>query len=137
MMKVDSIKLVSHRPAHSVILADRHHRRNEAVRGLLETVFEVIVSVADEVSLVESACRLEPSLVLVDLSLSGKGIGWLRGLRTLCPNLRIIVLSVHDEPGLARAALLAGASGFVLERAIGLDLLPAIDAVLSGSRWPA
>ena len=48
---------------------------------------------------------------------------------------KIIVLSVHDEPTVVQAALEAGASGFVLKRAIATDLLNAVDAVLAGGRY--
>jgi DNA-binding NarL/FixJ family response regulator len=50
-----------------VLLADRHHRLTEGVRGLLETAFDAAVMVADEASFFESAERLKPTLAVVDL----------------------------------------------------------------------
>jgi len=118
-----------------VLLADRHHGLTEGVRGLLETVFEAVVMVADENSLLESAGRLRPTLAVVDLSLAhGDSLRWLPRLRALCPELKILVLSVHDEPSVRRAALEAGADGFVLKRSIATDLLTAVDAALAGER---
>ena len=111
-----------------VLLADRHHGLTEAVRGLLETAFGTVVMVAEEASLLEAASRLQPDVAVVDLSLAqDSGLGWLRTLRQRCPGLRVIVLSVHDEPSVRRAALEAGADAFVLKRAIVTDLLPAVD----------
>jgi DNA-binding NarL/FixJ family response regulator len=49
--------------------------------------------------------------------------------------MKLIVVSVHDEPSASRSALEAGANGFVLKRAIATDLLPAVDAVLAGQRY--
>ncbi len=119
-----------------VLLADRHHGLTEGVRGLLETIFEAVVMVADEHSLLESAQRLLPTLAVVDLSLArGESLGWLQQLHTSCPNLKLIVLSVHDEPTVCRAAMEAGADGFVLKRALATELLPAVDAVLAGQRY--
>jgi len=93
------------------------------------------VMVADENSLFESADRLRPTLAVVDLSLArGDSLGWLQRLRARCPGLKVLVLSVHDEPSVRRAALEAGADGFVLKRAIATELLPAIDAALAGER---
>ena len=46
---------------HCVLLADRHHGLTEGIRGLLETLFDAVVMVADEPSLQESAVRLQPS----------------------------------------------------------------------------
>jgi len=116
-----------------VLLADRHHGLTEGVRGLLETAFGTVVMVADEASLLDGAARLRPDLAVVDLSLARtSGLGWLRELRQRCPDLKVIVLSVHDESSVGRAAMVAGADGFVLKRAIATDLLPAVDAVCRG-----
>lgn len=116
-----------------VLVADRHHGLTEGMRSLLESVFDAVVMVADEVSLFESAERLQPRLAIVDLSLArGKGLQWVPQLRACCPGLKLIVLSVHDEPAVREAALQAGADGFVLKRAVATDLLPAVDAVLAG-----
>ena len=113
-----------------VLLADRHHGLTEGVRGLLETAFGTVVMVADEASLLDGADRLRPDMAVVDLSLArGTGLGWLRALRQRCPDLKVIVVSVHDEQAVRRAAMEAGADAFVLKRAIATDLLPAIEVV--------
>ena len=111
-----------------VLLADRHHGLTEGVRGLLETAFGTVVMVADETSLLEGAGRLRPDVAVVDLSLAkDRNLCWLQALRSRCPGLKVIVLSVHDEPNVRRAALEAGADAFVLKRAIVTDLLPAVE----------
>lgn len=123
--------------AKCVLLADRHHGLSEGMRSLLQSMFEVVVMVADEPSLFESASRLKPALAVVDLSLEhGGSLAWLARLRAECPGLKVIVISVHDESGVARAASAAGADGFVLKRAIATDLLPAAETVLAGRRYP-
>jgi DNA-binding NarL/FixJ family response regulator len=119
-----------------VVLADRHHGLTEGVRGLLATIFDVVVMVADERSLLETASRIGPALAVVEQSLGRNGLGWLTHLRARCPRSKVIVLSVHDEPAVMRASMRAGADGFVLKRAIGTDLIPAIETVLSGRRYP-
>ncbi len=111
-----------------VLLADRHHGLTEGVRGLLETAFGTVVMVADEASLLEGAGRIRPDVAIVDLSLArDRSLSWLQALRGRNPGLKVIVLSVHDEPNVRRAALEAGADAFVLKRSIVTDLLPAID----------
>ena len=113
-----------------VLLADRHHGLTEGVRGLLETTFGTVVMVADEASLLDGAARLRPDLAVVDLSLArGSGLDWLRTLRQRCPALKVIVLSVHDEQAVRRAAMEAGADAFVLKREIVTDLLNAVERV--------
>ena len=123
---------MSERHLSCVLLADRHHALAEGVRGLLETAFGTVVMVAEETSLLEGAARLQPDVAVVDLSLAqGRSLGWLRALKERCPGLKVIVLSVHDEPTVRQAALEAGADEFVLKRAIVTDLLPAVDRVRS------
>jgi two-component system secretion response regulator SsrB len=112
-----------------VLLADRHHGLTEGVRGLLATAFGTVVMVSDETSLLDGAERLKPDVAVVDLSLAqDSGLGWLRALRQRCPELKVIVLSVHDEQSVRRAAMEAGADAFVLKRAIATELLSAVDA---------
>jgi DNA-binding NarL/FixJ family response regulator len=91
--------------------------------------------VADERSLCETAQRLEPRLAVVDLSLAhGDVCGLIRRLRLGCPGLKVILLSAHDEPAVARAAMEAGIEGLVNKREIARDLLPAVEDVLRGDR---
>ena len=119
-----------------VLLADTHHGLSEGVRRLLATAFDAIVMVADEVSLFETAARLQSDLAVVDLTLArGDGLDLVRRFRSRFPNTRMIVVSVHDQSIVSRSVLEAGADGFVVKRAIATDLLPAADAVLAGSRY--
>jgi two-component system secretion response regulator SsrB len=119
-----------------VLLADRHHGLSEGMRGLLESAFDAVVMVADETSLFETASRLKPSVAVVDLSLArDESIQWVSRLRARCPGVKLIVLSVHDQPSVCRAALEAGADAFVLKRALGTDLMLAIDAVQLGQTY--
>jgi len=123
---------MSEKTLSCVLLADSHHGLAEGIRGLLETAFDTVVMVADEASLLEGAGRLQPDVAVVDLSLAqDSSLGWLRALRAGNPDLRVIVLSVHDEQAVRRAAVEAGADAFVLKRAIATDLLPAVERV----RW--
>jgi DNA-binding NarL/FixJ family response regulator len=119
-----------------VLLADSHANMLEAVRRLLDGRFATTVMVADEKSLLDAVVRLDPDLVVVDLSLpvSG-GVNVVRSLFSRYPGLKVIVLSVHDEQPAVSQALGAGATGFVLKRTAAMDLLPAVDAVLRGETY--
>jgi len=119
-----------------VLLAGAHHGLSEGVRRLLSTAFEAIVMVADEVSLFETAGRLQSELAVVDLTLArGDGLELVRRFRGQFPHTRMIVVSVHDQSIVSRSVMKAGADGFVIKRAIATDLLPATDAVLAGGRY--
>jgi len=115
-----------------VLVADRHHGLTEGMRGLLESTFDTVVMVADENSLLQSVERLRPRLAVVDLSLvRGESLQWLPRLRSRCPTMKLILISVHDEPSVRRAVMAAGADGFILKRAIAMELLPMIDTILA------
>jgi len=119
-----------------VLLADPHHGLSEGIRGLLATTFKAVVMVADEVSLFESAGRLQSDLAVVDLALSrGNALELVRRLRGSFPEMKMIIVSVHDQSSVSRSVLEAGADGFVAKRAIATDLLAAADAVLAGLRY--
>jgi DNA-binding NarL/FixJ family response regulator len=119
-----------------VILADRHQDMLEGIRGLLETIFETVVMVAEKDSLFEAAERLEPDLSIVDLSLPISGdINIIRQLKERFPDLKLIMLSVHDEQSVIEQVLSSGAAGFVLKRTAGTDLIPAVEKVLGGHTY--
>ncbi len=119
-----------------VILADRHQGLMEGIRGLLETMFDTVIMVANEASLLESASHLEPAAVVADLSLArDNNLAWLRQLRSCCPKAKLIVLSVHDEPSVCARIMEAGADAFVFKRAIASDLLAALDAVMGEKKY--
>jgi len=127
---------VIHRSSKCVLLADKHHGLIEGVRGLLETTFGSVFMVGDETSLIDGVGRLEPSVIIVDLAIAGGN--WLYVLRTLqqrSPISKVIVLSMYDELSVMRAALGAGANGFVLKRTIATDMLDAIEAVLDDKSY--
>jgi DNA-binding NarL/FixJ family response regulator len=122
--------------ARCVLLADPNHGLSEGVRCLLATTFQAVVMVADEVSLFESAARLQSDLAVIDLALSrGNALDLVRRLRDRFPTMKMIFVSVYDQWSVSRSVLEAGANGFVVKRAIATDLLAATDAVLAGNRY--
>ncbi|MFO1313606.1 MAG: response regulator transcription factor [Burkholderiales bacterium] len=121
-----------------VLLGERHHSLSEGVRGLLETTFNAVFMVADATSLLEGAARLQPALVVVDLGLAGGDLPrLLERLRECAPSAKLLLLSVHDEGTIASDALDAGADGLVVKSQIADELLPAVDAILAGRRFPS
>src|SRR5215510_2780967 len=106
-----------------VLLADAHHGVSEGMRGLLATKFDAVVMVADEVSLLEVADRMQSGLAVVDLALSrGNALELVRRLRVRFPRMKIVIISLHDQPSVSRSVLAAGADSFVVKRAVATDL---------------
>jgi DNA-binding NarL/FixJ family response regulator len=122
-----------------VLLADSHLNMVTGVYSLLETIFESVLMVSDEHSLLEAVSTFRPDLVIADLSLpspsEGAGVNLARRLKRHYPELRLIVLSVHDDPIVVAEVRSAGAAGFVLKRSVGSDLLPAVQEVLAGGMY--
>src|SRR5205823_671564 len=106
------------------------------VYSLLDALFETVVMVADERSLLEAVTTFKPDLVVVDLSLRRDGeTNIARRVMERHPGLRLILLSVHDDPTVSDQMLGAGIAGFVLKRNVATDLIPAVQEVLRGGTY--
>ncbi|MGD0646398.1 MAG: response regulator transcription factor [Acidobacteriaceae bacterium] len=92
--------------------------------------------VSDGLEAVENAAKLQPDLILLDIGLpSLNGMEVARRLRELAPKSKIIFLSQETTAVLVNEAIALGAWGYVYKTHAEGDLLPAIDAVLSGRRY--
>jgi len=92
--------------------------------------------VADEASLLEGVGRLNPAIVIIDMSLSSGSVqDLISSVVELAPDSKVLMLSVHDERTIVEAALNAGADALVLKRCLATDLLPAVDALRAGKRY--
>ena len=119
-----------------VLLADRHQNMLEGIRGLLESMFDTVMMVADELSLMEAISKIKPDLVVADLSLpASEEVNIARSLKKENPDLKFIILSIHDEMTAVDECLAAGAEGFVLKRSAASDLILAVDEVLGGGTF--
>jgi DNA-binding NarL/FixJ family response regulator len=123
-------------PPHRILLAETHPTFVGVVRLLLRETIGAMFMVADEASLNEAVAGAQFDLVIADLSFpvsSGKNV--VRLLQRLNPELKSIILSVHDEQTVLDECLAAGAKGFVLKRTASTDLLAAVGAVLKGGTY--
>jgi DNA-binding NarL/FixJ family response regulator len=119
-----------------VLLADKHQNMLEGVRTLLESIFEKVFMVADEGSLLEVAEKISPNLIVADLSLPvSREINIARRLKKTFPEIKLIILSIHDEPTAINECMDAGVAGFVLKRTAVRDLVPAIETILAGGQY--
>ena len=119
-----------------VLLADIHQNMLVGVRTLLENMFEKVFMVADEESLLDAAEKIKPDLIIADLSLPVTiEINIARRLHKTFPEIKLIILSVHDESTAINECMEAGAQGFVLKRTAVNDLIPAIEAVLQDDSY--
>ncbi|NLH16675.1 MAG: response regulator transcription factor [Phycisphaerae bacterium] len=119
-----------------IVLGDQHQNILEGLRGLLETLFEGVVMVADRQSLFEALDKIKPNLAIVDWSLLGQGkFGASSELNKRFPEIKYIVLSDYTEPSVVEDAMSAGASAFVLKQYAGIDLFDAITSIQEGKTY--
>ncbi|HTQ96722.1 MAG TPA: response regulator transcription factor [Candidatus Acidoferrum sp.] len=119
-----------------VLLAEDHGLVAEAFQKLLEPEFQVVGMVADGQSLLRVARECRPDVVLLDLYMPGVG-GLVAGelLKRAMPQVKIVVVSVNDDPKTAVGALNDWASGYVLKRSMGAELPKAVREVVRGGKY--
>jgi DNA-binding NarL/FixJ family response regulator len=121
-----------------ILLVEDHAILREGLRALLELEpdFEVVGEATDVDGAMAEVERLQPSLVVTDLALTGRsGIALISALRGRPANTRILVLTAHNSEEYIRAALNAGAHGYVLKDSGRADLLQAIRVVVRGGQF--
>jgi DNA-binding NarL/FixJ family response regulator len=118
-----------------VLLAEDHPMNTALLRSLLLTAFDVVADVADGRALVAEAERLSPDVIVTDIGMPGlNGIEAARCILAKNPNVRIVFVTVHNDPEVVRQGLATGALGYVLKLVAGDELVPAIFAALRGER---
>jgi two-component system, NarL family, nitrate/nitrite response regulator NarL len=122
-----------------LLLVDDHPMVREGLRARLAAVpgFEVVAEAGDAVGAL-AALSLQPELVVMDVALrEGNGLQLTRQLLALQPGLRVLVLSMYDNPGYVREAKLAGARAYVLKDSAAETIIDALRQVAAGGEvWP-
>jgi DNA-binding NarL/FixJ family response regulator len=119
-----------------VLLADDHRLLREAFATLLERDCDVVGAVADGRALLEVAPELRPDIVVLDIAMpSLNGLDAARQLKRTMPEVKVIFLTVSEDPDLAAEAFRAGASGYLLKNSAASELLQAIQDVYHGRSY--
>jgi DNA-binding NarL/FixJ family response regulator len=120
----------------SVLIADDHPIFLQGVRTLIAQEFGVVAALEDGRQVLKAVGKLHPDLVVLDISMPNlNGIEATRVLRRRFPAVKIVILTMHEDPILVAEALGAGASGYVSKASACSDLLQALHSVLSGRRF--
>ena len=116
-----------------VFLADDHSDFLEAEMALLRPYFELVGTASDGVSLVSEVLRLNPDVVVADISMPGmNGIEAVHKLTESGCTAKFVFLTIHPEGEFVEACLGTGARGYVWKSRMKTHLIPAIQAVLDG-----
>jgi len=124
--------------AHQIYIVEDHPVMREGYGALEDR--EMDLAICGEAGSAEAARKeipeVQPDLAIVDLSLKGdSGLELIKDLQTLCPDLPILVVSMHDEALYAERALRAGAKGYLSKNEASKKVVEAIRRILSGRMY--
>ena len=119
-----------------VLLADDHRLLREAFARLLESECDVVGGVGDGRAVLTEAPRLRPDVVVMDVAMPLlNGLDAARQLRQVMPRVKVIFLTMSEDPDIAAESFRAGASAFLLKNSAAEELLTAIREVCRGRSY--
>lgn len=121
-----------------ILVVDDHAIVREGVRMILakETDLEVVGEAADGQEALDLTKRLQPQVVVMDISMPGMGgIEATQTIRETFPTVQVLALTMHEDETYVFQLLRAGAAGYVLKRAAAQDLVQAVRAAAKGEAF--
>lgn len=118
-----------------ILIADDHSVVRSGLRALLGADPDIFVAgeAADSVEVMQLAERLQPDLVLLDITMPQEnGIKIAQRLRDVHPDIKVLFLTMHEDEALLHEAMRTGAAGYVIKRAEETEILRAIHAASRG-----
>jgi DNA-binding NarL/FixJ family response regulator len=125
-------------PIIRVLVVEDYEPMRQTVRATLQKRrdLQIVGEASDGLEAVQKAVELNPDLILMDIRLpSQNGIEAARQIRDLVPEAKILFLSQETSPEVIQEALSVSASGYVAKVNAGIELVLAIDAVISGEQF--
>lgn len=122
----------------NIVIADDHQLLREGVKRILnmEIDFEVIGECGDGIQVVELCNELRPDVVLMDINMPiENGVVATERLKEFFPEIKVIILSIHDDESYVFETLRKGASGYLLKDMEAESLINAIRSVVAGHAY--
>jgi DNA-binding NarL/FixJ family response regulator len=117
-------------------LADDHNLLLDAFRLILEPHFDVVATFADGKALLEGVRALKPDVIVSDIGMPVmNGLNACQRIKEILPKVKLIFLTVNDDPTLVAEAFRAGASGYLVKNVAASELVHAIREVLLGRSY--
>ena len=123
------------KPRIKIHLVDDHPLVREWLTNLINRQPDLVVSGESEDAphALQGISATQPDVAIVDISLKlGSGLELIKNLKTMQPDLAVIVLSMHDERLYAERALRAGARGYIMKSETAKKVIAVIRQVLAG-----
>ncbi len=121
-----------------VLIADDHAIVRTGLRALIhsESTMELVGEATGGYEAIDMVEKMQPDVLVLDLSMPDlDGISVARKIKQQIPDLRILILTIHEDEALLRAALKAGAAGYILKHAAEAELISAIHTILRGDLY--
>jgi DNA-binding NarL/FixJ family response regulator len=119
-----------------ILLADDHTLLLDAFKRLLEPRCEIVGTAFDGRALIDLAASTRPDLIVLDISMPGlNGIDACAQLRRKMPEIRLVFLTVNEDPDIAAEVISLGASGYLLKSSTSAELFTAIEQALAGKTY--
>ena len=119
-----------------ILLADDHVLLLEAFSKLLEPKYDVVGTATDGRKMLTMVQKLKPDVVLLDIAMPNlNGFDAGEKLKKLLPEVKIVFLTVNEDPDMVTEAFRIGANGYLLKNSAASELFQALDAVLSSKNY--
>lgn len=121
-----------------LVLADDHQLFREGVKRIInmESDLEVVGECGDGIQVLELCNELKPDIVLMDINMPVEnGVAATERLKTIFPDIKVIILSLHDDESYVFETLRKGASGYLLKDMEAESLINAIRSVVVGHAY--
>jgi len=125
---------------YRIVVADDHALFRQGLKGILEGAadLEVVGEAGDGLKLLNllNANQLDPHLVILDISMPNlRGIEAIREIKTIHPNVKILIVTMHKDKEYLLQSLAAGADGYFLKKDADTELFAAIEKIRNGKNY--
>ena len=121
---------------HSVLLVDDHPILLEGMKNLIQKPFEVTHVATSGLTALELIKTTDFDLLITDYEMPGMtGLELVKAARLAQPEIKIIVLSMHDDPAVVKELLRSGVMGYILKKDTYKNLVDALHKVIEGKRF--
>ena len=119
-----------------IILADDHTILLDALKNLIEPEFEVVALCSDGREVIKAAAELNPNVVVLDIGMpTMNGLNAGQRLKQLLPTVKLVYLTMNQDPDMASEAFRLGASAYLLKTSAGSELIGALREVVRGGTY--
>ncbi|HEY0456904.1 MAG TPA: response regulator transcription factor [Verrucomicrobiae bacterium] len=138
MVKAANGSFTTHGQKIKVLLVDDHMFVREGVRSCLEKFdqFEVVGEAASGHEAIDRARQFSPDVIVMDITMPGmSGLEATKCLRAICPQSRVLILTVHDKKEFVREMIQSGARGYIRKNTSPVELVSAIERIHRGEAF--